>query len=371
MPEDKPKNEPSETPAQPTSPAPEKPEAAGAPSDKPAEAPTPPAADSKMTADPLPDGTVPTILSKGDTPHKDIKLGRGAMGNIYRRADVMTTLLTFGGAIVAAGIIFGVYYYLNRPKHTTAPKPTVTKLDSGELSKLGDFFSSDSTSGSSQVLTVNSSALFKNRVALSQDIKVLGAASVGGSTQLADLTVNGTTNLGVVSTRGALTVAGPLNLQSPATLAAGANVTGNLAVSGNGSFGGSISAGLMNITNLQVSGILSLSGHLTITGGATTASPADGAGSGASVNIDGNDSAGTITINTGNIPSGFGSGQTLVQVNFHTGYPKAPHVLITPVGNNAGALQYYVGKTGNFFFIGASNNATSHTSYTFDYWVIQ
>lgn len=343
------------------------------PAETPTDQPANPAGGPGLPADPLPDGTVPTVLAKGDTPSHDVKAnGKRTITSVYRRADIMTTLFTFGGALLAASLIFGGYLYFTRPKASTAKPPTVSTLGSTDLTKLGNFFDGNSAGTNSQILTVNSASLFKNRVALNQDLKVLGAASVGGPTELGDLTVDKTSNLGVTNVRGQLTVSGPLNLQSPATLAAGGTVNGNFAVSGNGTFGGSLSAGLLNIANLQVSGTLNLAGHLVITGSSPSVKANEYVGGGASATVDGNDSAGTVTVNTGTIPNSINqSGGLLVDVTFHAAYGKVPHVIISPVGAAAGSLGFYSQQTNSAFTIGTATNPKSNTSYTFDYWVIQ
>ncbi|MBW4061783.1 hypothetical protein HJC99_04415 [Candidatus Saccharibacteria bacterium] len=331
----------------------------------------PPAPASNLVAEPLTDGTVPTVLQKGDAaPHAAPPEGKRNLGSVYRRADIITTLITFGATVAVCALAFGGYLYLTRSTAKTAT-PKVTTLDQADLSKLGAFFQGDTAGGSSQVLTFNSSSYFKGQVAVAGDLKVSGAASVDGPSTLSDLTVNKTSTLGITNVRGQLTVSGPLNLQSPATLSGGGTVTGNLAVSGNGSFGGSVSAGVVNATTLQVTGNLNLSGHLVINGIAPTVSVNAGAGPGATASIDGNDSAGTVTINTGNIPVNIGQGAQLVQINFHSAYGKVPRVLITAVGSPAGSLNSYVQKTNNMFIIGSATNPTSNTSYTFDYWVVQ
>ena len=326
-----------------------------------------------LTADALADGTTPTILEAGrGTAKPAIKKGVASLTSIYRRADIITTLLTLGGTLVAAGIAVGIYLYINRNQAKPAPAPKVTTLDQADLAKLGAFFEGNSVGTAGQVLTVSSASFFKQRVAVGTDLKVAGGIEVGGPTSIADLAVSKTSNLGVANVRGQLTVAGPTTLQSPAILAAGASITGNLTASGNGSFGGSLSAGQLNVRDLSVSGTLNLAGHLAVTGQIPTAAPASEAGAGANAVVDGNDSAGTVTINTGNVAvKAPDIGGLLVQVTFRTPYAKTPRVLITPATQAAGALPYYVIKTDKYFIIATSASARSSTGYSFDYWVVQ
>ncbi len=337
-------------------------------------APAPVAADSTTLAtDALVDGTVPTVLHAGDgTKAKAGRNGRASITSVYRRADVATTLLTFIGAIVAAGLILGGYWFFTHAKPKTTVPTTTTNLSKDQLDKLGSFFGGNSAGSKSEVLTVTSAALFTGRVAVNNDLKVTGGLSVGGTTALTTLTVDGTSTLAATNIRGALTVVGPTNLQSPAVLAAGASINGNLTVSGNGSFGGSLSAGIINSQTISVTGTLNLAGHLAITGVNPSASAEAGAGSGATATVDGNDAAGTVTVNTTNTASLVpGTGIQLVKVTFHTPYAKTPRVIITPVTVSAGGLGYYILKTSTYFIIATSTQVSQGTGYSFDYWVVQ
>ena len=327
---------------------------------------------SVVPADPLADGTVPTVLSTGGV-HKSVPKGRASINTIYRRADILSTVFTFVGALVAAGVIFGIYAYVTRVKSPVAKAPTITSLDKADLTKLSGFFDGNSAGNASQVLTINSSALFKNRVAVSSDLKVVGGLQVSSTTALADLTVDKTATLGVTNIRGQLVVAGPVNFQSPAQFGAGSTTNGNLAVTGNGSFGGSLSSGTMNVRDISVTGTLTLAGHLSISGQTPGVSALSGAGPGAGASVEGTDSAGTVTINTGTIPN-FPTpfpGAQLVTINFNSAYPRVPHIIITPIGQSAGALEYFIIKTATSFTIGTASKPASATSYAFDFWVVQ
>jgi cytoskeletal protein CcmA (bactofilin family) len=329
-----------------------------------------PAPASTMPADPLNDGTVPTVLATG-TSHKSVPKGKVSIASIYRKADVLTTVFTFVGAVVAAAAILGVYAYLTRAKAPTTVAPKVATLDKSDLDKLSAFFDGNSAGGSSQVLTISSSSLFKNRVAVSSDLKVVGGLQVSGTTALGDLTVDKTSTLGVTNIRGSLVVAGPVNFQSPAQFGAGGTMSGNLAVTGNGSFGGSISAGTLNVRDISVSGTINLAGHLSISGQASSVTPLGGAGSGASATIDGNDSSGTVTINAGSIANSATPDVQLATITFRSAYPRVPHIVITPIGASSGHLEFFILKTAAGFTIGAAAHPSSNTSYSFDYWVVQ
>ena len=310
--------------------------------------------DSRVQAEPLSDGTVPTVLTPGQT-HHSVAKGKASLTNVYRKADIMTTLLTFGGAVVAGAIIIGGYAYFTRNQNKTpTTTPKVTSLSQSDLSKLQTFFQGNSAGNSSEVLTISSSSLFKNRVAVASDLKVTGGVSVDGTTSLGDLTVDKTSTLGVVNTRGQLTVNGPLTVQSPALFNAGASYKGNIAATGNGTFGGSLSAASLSVASLSVTQ-LNINGHLNIGGQTPTASNGS---------VTGNDTAGSVTGVSGSGPG------DLVTITFRTAYPVAPTVIITPIGAaSAKAMPYVVNPSATGFTIGAAG--TSSGPFSFNFWVIQ
>jgi hypothetical protein len=300
----------------------------------------------QVQAEPLSDGTTPTILTPGQT-HRSVSKSKSSITSIYRRADIMTTLLTFAGALVAGAIIIGAYMYLTGKTAKPTATPKVATLDQADLDKLGAFFSGNSAGTPSEVLTISASSLFKNRVALSSDLKVAGGVQVSGTTALGDLTVDKVSTLGITNVRGQLTAAGPSNLQGPATFGNGISVIGNVTASGNGTFGGSLAAGVINTNTLSVSGPINLSNHIN-TGGL---SPAISSGT-----IDGNDTSGVLSF-TG----------TSTTVTFRTAYTKIPHIMLTPNSACPGTGQYFVRETGGTGFI--INNPAACTS--FNYWVVQ
>ncbi|MDB5178115.1 MAG: hypothetical protein JWN01_58 [Patescibacteria group bacterium] len=324
-----------------------------------------------VQAEALVDGTVPTVLTPGDG-HKHVAKGTTSLTAVYRRADILTTLLTFGGAVIASIIIIAGYTYFTKSKTKAPTNPTkVTTLDKAELDKLNAFFNGNSAGKSAEVLTVSSSTLFKNRVALGSDLKVVGGVQVSGTTALGDLTVDKTSTLGVTNIRGQLTVAGPLSTQSPALLGAGASIKGNLATSGNGTFGGSLSAGTINAADISVTGTLNLAGHLSIAG--QTPSVAAVAGIGTNASVEGNDSSGVVTVNVAPSPDR-PLGAQLVTLTFRSAYPRVPHVIISPIGRGAAVLQPYILVTSTSFTIGAAVMSPANgsaTSYSFSYWVVQ
>lgn len=328
---------------------------------------------SGLTADALSDGTVPTVLTTGDGLGATIKPlvdpSKRRVTSIYRRADITTSLITMVATLAIFGIIFGGYLYLNKSK--VVPPPKLTTLSDSEISKLGGFLGNNLGSGGAQILTVSSSSLFKGRLAVENDLKVIGNVDVTGAVNTGDLTVTKTTNIANTNIKGALTVSGPTTLQGPAILAGGATIGSNLAVAGNGTFGGAISAGSFNTKNLNVTGDLNLSGHLVITGAQPKVTSEIGAGPSGKATVDGTDSGGTISITTGAVPVATTGQTVLVTLKFNTPYSKTPKVLLTAVGLESGQTNYYVLQTPTGFTIALTSPAKSGTGYAYNYWVIQ
>jgi hypothetical protein len=328
--------------------------------------------DQRVIAEPLSDGTVPTVLAPGQTKHQPEPKGKASISSIYRRADILTTLLTFGGAVIAGTLILGAYWFFTQRTAKPTSTPTkVTNLDKAEVDKLESFFGGNSAGHSAEILTISSSSLFKNRVAVASDLKVVGGVEVSGTTTLGDLNVDKTSTLGVTNVRGQLTVNGPLTVQSPTLFNAGGSFKGNLAVTGNGTFGGSISAGTLDVATLSVNGVLNVNGHLNIGGQQPTAAANAAAGSGAAANVSGNDAAGTVNVTAGAVAPNGGLGGELVKVTFHNTYPSVPTIVISPNNRNSALLEAYVIKSANWFIIATSKDASSTASYSFDYWIIQ
>ena len=304
--------------------------------------------------DPLSDGTVPTILATGNT-HRSVSKGKASLTTIYRRADIMTTLLTFGGAIVAAGIILGVYAFVTSNENKNKAKTPVlsnkvTNLSTADLQKLNAFFGGNAAGNSAEVLTVNSASLFDGRVAVNSDLDVTGGETVNGTASDANLTVNANANLAVTSVRGQLTVEGPTTLQGATVLAGGVTVTGNVTASGNGTFGGTLAGGTINAVILNVNSTFNLATHLNTTG----SQPGMSGGT-----IQGDDDTGALT----NV-------STLGTVTFHQAYSRTPIVTLTPTSPCKLTLgSYYVINTGGSGFIIENPSSSSGNCQSFNYWV--
>lgn len=267
-------------------------------------------------------------------------------------------LLMFAFILVVAGGIVTVAYF--QSKKTTSSSGTIKSqtLTADDLKQVAD---SDATVGSNgQVLNVVASAVFGGKVLVRQSLEVAGNLQIGGTVGLTNISVSGTSQLGQVQVSKNLAVSGDTAIQGSATICK------SLQVNGSGTFSGPISAPQITTSSLQLNADLALSRHITTSGGTPGRSTGGALGGGGSASVSGADTAGTVSINTGSSPSA----GCFVTVNFTSRYASTPHVLITPVGAQAGDLDYYVNRTSSNFSICDASTPPAGASFAFDYFVI-
>lgn len=124
----------------------------------------------------------------------------------------------------------------------------------------------------------------------------------------------------------------------------------------------------VTVNALVVSTTLTVNGHI-ITGGST---PTIAAGSAActspTVNITGDDTAGTITITTG---SGCSSSGQLVAITFNSAFSATPHVVLTAENASGALLPIYDVPSTAGFTISTPNTPANTTTYTYQYTTLQ
>ncbi len=257
---------------------------------------------------------------------------------------------------VAAGIVLVAY---NDSRHNSGSSSVSSQsLSQSTLQQLAD---SDATVGnSSQVLNVQSSAIFAGKVLMRQDLQVAGGLQIGGTLGLNDVTVAGSAQFGQAQVSKNLAVAGTTSLQGAVTIAK------SLQVSGSGTFGGTLSAPQLTTGSLQLNGDLVLTHHITVGGGTPGRTNGSALGNGGTSSVSGSDTSGSITINTGSGPAA----GCFITVDFTAKYNATPHVLLTPVGSSAGGLSYYVNRTTSNFTVCDSTAPPAGTSFGFDYFVV-
>jgi hypothetical protein len=149
-----------------------------------------------------------------------------------------------------------------------------------------------------------------------------------------------------------------LSLQGDITMSGNMNVGGNGMIHGNLTVTGTASIGELYVANAIVTGNLTVGGtittgklvvnHLVTAGDAPTIAAGAAACENPTVAIEGNDTAGMITVTTGQLAIGqvaCGSG-VLVQITFHEAFDAAPRVTLTAAeANAAGFTQVFVDST--------------------------
>lgn len=260
-------------------------------------------------------------------------------------------LIIFILLLVAAGSVIYITIHGNKPTTSTSSVGSLTDQQlaalKGNTTLVGD---------SKQTLDVQSNAIFEGQVLLRSDLNVAGTIKVGGGLSLSSITVGGGGNFGQLGVNGGLNVGGDVLTQGNLT------VQKSLTVGGSASFG-SLSVSQLTVSNLQLKSDLGLSRHITTSGGNPGRSNGSALGSGGTASVNGSDTAGTVTINTGGSPPA----GCFVTVNFVQKFGSTPHVVITPANSSSASLQYYVDRTTAGFSVCTANSPSGGVNYLFDY----
>jgi hypothetical protein len=159
-----------------------------------------------------------------------------------------------------------------------------------------------------------------------------------------------------------LIVGGTTTLQRSLTVQELVTINGGLTVSGATSLN-TLNAGTIAVRNISISGPLTI-GHLVTQGAAPTIA-ANAVGGGGTVSISGNDTAGTVNINTGS-----GPGNVLATITFRAAFTGTTHVQLTPLTSGAASAGAYVTRSATGFQIHANTPPAGQTL-GFDYLVAQ
>lgn len=271
--------------------------------------------------------------------------------NKQRRKKILGTAAVV--LILISALLTGVMALIRASKKSdTSVVINTQNLDNGTLNQL----SAEAGDGAKQQLTISPETLFK------QNLIVQGSAEIQQN-----LDVDG-----ILTVKGQTILQGPLTIEQDATLRDGLTVGGNTAIGGNLSTTGSITAaslsvGSITISTVNVSSDITFGGHLVPNGPAPSSRTSVSA-SGGSVTVNGNDTAGTITINIG---GGATLAGELAIVTFNRAFNATPKVQLTPINTPASTLNYYATRSATFFTINTSTTPTNGASYVFDYFVTQ
>lgn len=307
------------------------------------------------------------------------KRSRGGHKATFIGLAIVIALLAINGAVV-------VFVIKKQQKSNAAKNLGEVNLNKGLLDQLGV---SDNLIGASGTqLVVTPAAKFNDKVAVGGDLTINGNATINkelrltskftaneasvtqlqaGETSLTQLNVNGDSTITNLALRSNLQVAGTTRLQGTVTVDKLMTINNSLNVAGNLTIGGTLSAGGFSARALTSTSTLTIGGHILTGGPVPGVGPGGAVGPAGTVSMSGNDSAGTIAINTGGAPSA----GILANVAFKVPYGSVPHVVITPVGAPTGLLQFYITRTVGGFSIGTNNAPAPGTGYLFDYHVMQ
>lgn len=267
-------------------------------------------------------------------------------------------LLFFILIIVVAGAVVVIIIMSSKTTKQDPSAITTQSLSSDTLKQLN---SSDATVGDPKsILNVQSNAIFNGKVLIRDSLEVAGQIKVGGPLSLPGITVSGESNFDQLNVNKALSIGGDAGIQG------GLTVKKNAAISGSGTFGGAVTAPQISTSNLQLLGDLTLTRHIVAGGPTPGRTVGNAVGGGGTASVSGSDTTGSININTGSSPSA----GCFVTVNFAQKFNATPHVLLTPVGSDAGGVQYYVSRTSSSFSVCSANVAPANASFGFDYFVL-
>ena len=125
-------------------------------------------------------------------------------------------------------------------------------------------------------------------------------------------------------------------------------------------------ASAISVHNLSISGPLLIS-HIISQGPNPGIVPGTAVGSGGTVSISGNDTAGTVNLNIGNSPPA----GVLGTITFRAAYTGTVHVLLSPLSGAAASTPAYVTRTGGGFQIHTDSPPPGGVGLSYDYFVTQ
>lgn len=299
--------------------------------------------------------TYDSMESQDQNPNEGNGPKEPLLNKILRKINVYSILL-----VLVLLILGGISYYAIVQNRKSAKEGTLNtqKLSQNSLDKLA---ATDSSVGDAkQTLSVESNAIFAGGVIIRGNLDLAGTLKVGGPLSLPGLTVGGTTNLDQAAVK-SLTDSGDASFQGKVTIQNGISVTGSA------SFSGTVTAAQISADSLLLGKELQLSSHIVTSGGTPGRTNGNALGSGGTASNSGNDTSGTIVINTGNAAAA-GCFTTLT---FTRVYTTTPRVIVSPSSATAGGIDYYINRTTSGFSVCTSANPPNNTSnIVFDYIVI-
>jgi cytoskeletal protein CcmA (bactofilin family) len=256
--------------------------------------------------------------------------------------------------LAAAGVFVGVKF--NNKNNKTGSTKTQSLTDKqisdlkGNTTLVGD---------AQQTLDIQGNSIFEGQVLMRNNLDVAGSIKIGGSLSLPAITVGGASTFGQIQVNDRLSVNGDTVLEGQLTVQKG------LTVAGSARFG-SLSASQLNVSTIQLTGDYVVSRHIGVSGGTPSRSNGSALGSGGTASVNGTDTAGTVTINTGGSPPA----GCFATINFTQRFNITPHVVISPSNSNSGAIEYYTNRSNTSFSVCTASAPSASATYLFDYVVI-
>lgn len=263
-------------------------------------------------------------------------------------------LLMFLILVVVAALVTIISLKWRQDGKTSVTSKGQSSLSAQQLAELAA--NSTVIGDSKQTLDVQSNAVFEGQVLMRSDLNVAGNLKVGGPLALPALTVGGDSTLGQLQVNESLAVLGVTTLQGPLTIQKTLSVTGAASFT-------TVSASQLNVGNLQFSGDLTIGRHINPSGPLPTKINGSALGAGGTASVNGSDTAGTVTINTGGSPPA----GCFITINFAQKFNTTPRLVISPASSSGALLDYYVNRTSSNFSVCTANSPAASTTYVFDY----
>ncbi len=288
-------------------------------------------------------------------PTKKTKFGSG-----FRKLIPAVNIYTLLFLVVFGAVLVGLVLLASAGKKANQELNFSTQeLSTEALQKLRN--TDASVGDAQQTLTIAANAVFNNKILVRGDMDVAGTIKAGSSVDLPGITVTGQSNFNSISVAGSMSVVGTTTMQGPLVVQQSLNVSGDTTVSG------SVLASKVVADSIQFNQNLSFQKHIDAGGATPTIAATSSVGSGGTVSINGTDTNGTVTINTGSSPV-LG---IMATITFKLAFSETPRVLITPVGASSAGLQFYVTRTTTGFSIGTTSAPLSGTNYVFDFFAAE
>lgn len=279
--------------------------------------------------------------------------GKRGLAKLWDKVNIY--FLLFVLILLISGGFAAILYLRSRTATTNSNDISQQQISTDTLQKLAN--NGIQVGDPKQVLNIQSNSVFAGTVLVKGELQVAGGLKIGTSgLSIADVNINGSANINQLQAQ-TVTVSGNTAIQGQLS------VQRDLSVSGTGTFSGGVSTPQLTTAKLQLSGDLVLTRHIVAGGPLPSRANGNALGSGGTTSVSGSDTAGTVTVSTG---GGAGTG-CFVTITFAQAFTSAPRVVITPIGSEAAALDYYITRSATNFSICTTSTPPSSASFSFDY----